>query len=78
MLTGMELNFEGLEMQKWKKNGLLLVFFADDSKKLFTVKTKHLKSTPKRSFWVLSKNGMVHRFWSYQYLANGSSESNNP
>ena len=78
MLTGMELNFEGLEMQKWKKWLIFGGFFADDSKKLFTVKTKHLKSAPKRSFWVFSKNGMVHRFWSYQYLANGSSESNNP
>ena len=41
------------------------MFFADDSKTLVTVYAKHLKSAPKRSFWVLSKNGMVHRFWSY-------------
>ena len=51
----MELNFQGLEIQKWEKNGTFFVFFADDS----------LKNEPKRSFWVLSENGMVHRFCSY-------------
>ena len=30
MLKGMELNFEGLVLQKWKK-WLIFVFFADDS-----------------------------------------------
>ena len=37
MLTGKELNFEGLEMQKMKKNGSFFVFFADDSETLVTV-----------------------------------------
>ena len=39
MLTGMELNFEGLETQKLKKkkNGTFFGFFADDSQTLVTV-----------------------------------------
>ena len=39
MLTDMELNFEGLEIQKWKKKkkGIFFAFFADDSKALATV-----------------------------------------
>ena len=80
MLTDMELNFEGLEIQQWKKMA-------------------------QRSFWVLSGNGLDHRFWSYRLwdiesrnikkllsqqkimelcnfkgwcLASGSSESSNP
>ena len=34
MLTGMELNFESLEIQKWKP---FFLFFTDDSKTLVTV-----------------------------------------
>ena len=37
MLTGMELNFEGLEMQKCKKRQIFCCFLADDSKTLVTV-----------------------------------------
>ena len=43
MLTGMELNFEGLEMQIKKKKDTFFVFFADDSKKLVTVSGKTFK-----------------------------------
>ena len=41
MLTGIELNFEGLEIKKLKKNATFFVYFADDSKIL--VQAKHLK-----------------------------------
>ena len=41
---------------KMSKNGLFLVFSADDSKKLVTVGTKYL-SAPERSYWV----GMVSK-----------------
>ena len=38
MLKDMELNFEGLEIQKWKKKmAHFCVFFADDSNTLVTV-----------------------------------------
>ena len=32
MLTGIELNFEGLEIKKLKKKCYIFVYFADDSK----------------------------------------------
>ena len=47
MLTGTELDFEGLGIQKFKKV-IFFVIFTDDSKIL--VQAKHLKSAPKRSF----------------------------
>ena len=37
MLTGMELNFQGLEVPKWRKMVNFFVFFADNSKILATV-----------------------------------------
>ena len=37
MLTGMEFNFDILEMQKWNQMENVLYFFADDSKILVTV-----------------------------------------
>ena len=37
MLTGMELNFEDLEMQNLKKVDLFFVFFVEGSKTLVTV-----------------------------------------
>ena len=46
-------------------NASFVVFFSDDSKKLVTVKGKHLRA-PERYFWVLLENG------------NRSSESKNP
>ena len=61
----MELNFEALAKQKWKR-WLIFCIFADDSKALVTVQAKDLKSAPKISFWVLSENGMIHRFWSHR------------
>ena len=66
MLTAIEMNFEGLEIQKWKENGAFFVLFADDSKTSVTVYAKRLQSAPKRTFWVLSKNWVVDRFWSYR------------
>ena len=39
------------------------VFSADTSKKLVTVWAKYLNA-PERSYWVLSKHGMVDRLWS--------------
>ena len=89
---------------KWQKL-LSLLFSADDSKTSVTV-WENILSSPERSYWVLSENGIVDRLWSYHswdiegknikktnkpakktlkscvftgwYLANGSSESNNP
>ena len=37
MLTDMELNLKGLEIQKLGKNGTFFVFFANESKKLVTL-----------------------------------------
>ena len=37
MLTDMELNLKGLEIQKLEKNGAFFVFFANESKKLVTL-----------------------------------------
>ena len=47
------------------KNGLFFVFSADNSKKSVKVWAKYL-SASKKSYWVLSENGMVNRLWSYR------------
>ena len=40
------------------------MFPSDDNIKLTTAWAKYL-SAPERSYWVLSENGMVNKFWSY-------------
>ena len=69
----MELNFERLEMQKWRlsklwslnvKNGSFFVFSADDSKKVVSFLAKYL-SKPEGFYWVLSENGMINMLLNY-------------
>ena len=54
----MELNFEGLEMEKMRDDDS-----ANDSKKLVTVWAKYI-SASERSYLVLSENGMANVLWS--------------
>ena len=49
----MELNVEGLEMQKRRENGKFSVFFADDGKTLATVYAKHFFEFFQKMVWFI-------------------------
>ena len=55
----------GVMVIKMSKNGSFFVFFESNSKILVVVEAKHL-SASERSFWVLSKYGIVNWFWGYR------------